>query len=1028
MLSALIGWSLENRLIVLVLTGLLILSGLWSLQNLAVDAIPDTSPIQVQVNTVAPSLSPEEMELQVTAQVERALAGIPGLSMMRSLSKFGFSQVILIFEDSTDIYRARQIVSERLLSVEIPDGVDPPTLGPITTGLGEIFHYLLTSKTRDLTELRTLHDWVVKPILASVPGIAEVNSWGGQVKQYHVLVDPAKLVEYGVRLSDLEEALRANNANVGGGALVQAGEQILVHGIGIAESTAEIGQIVIDTREGLPIRVSDVGSVQIGYEIRRGATTAEGQGEALLGLAFMLRGQNAREVTVALEDKLEEVRQAMPADVSLEVVYNRIELVRSVLATVRTNLIEGAGLVVLVLFVLMGSLRAGIITGLSIPLSMLFAFNAMYLFGIEGTLMSLGAIDFGIVVDSSIIIVENTVRRLGLRKDGEEFKDTIRQACLEVRRPTLFGEAIIMIVYLPILTLRGVEGHLFRPMALTFLFCLLGSLILSLTLMPVLASLFLSRKQQSRESWIMRGAQALYRPVLTSSIRHPLIILAASSLILGATVATAMKMGAEFIPRLSEGSIVANTVRLAGVSLDESIRYGTQLEKLLLETFPNEIDHIWTRTGTAEVATDPMGLEVSDVFITLHPRESWTAAKSQDELAGRMSATLSAMPGMRVVFSQPIEMRMTEMVAGTRADIALKIYGDDLAVLEDLGEQAEAILMQIPGATDIRVDQLTGLPVLQARLDHNALARYGARGEDVLAVLESVGGRKVGEIRENDRRFDLVVRLADEYRNSPKALEALVVETAGGATVPFADLARLEYSEGPATIQREWGDRSIAVQCNVRDRDVATFVEDLQARIEADLPLPPQYHTAIGGQFEHLLAARYRLMVVVPLALGLIFVLLYLTYGTLRDALLVSTKVPFAAVGGVFALYWRGMPFTISAAIGFIALFGIAILNGLVVVSTIKRMLAEGLSLTDAVVESSLVRLRPVLATAITDAAGFLPMAISLGVGAEVQRPLATVVIGGILSSTLLTLVVLPVLYSLFGPKHAIREPLDWAG
>jgi cobalt-zinc-cadmium resistance protein CzcA len=1026
MLSAIISWSLENRLVVLVLTALLAASGVWSLVHLQVDAFPDSSPVQVQVNTAAPNLSPEEVEQQITVPVELSLSGLPGLKAMRSISKFGLSQVVTIFEDTTDIYRARQVINERLQGVSMPQGIAAPEMGPISTGLGEVFHYLVTSPTRDVTDLRTLHDWVVKPILASVPGVAEVNAWGGRVKQYHVLVDPALLLKYGLSLDVLEEALRKNNANVGGGYVTQAGEGLLIHGIGLAASLEDIENIVIIAHEGVPVRVRDVAMVELGFETRRGATTAMGKGECVLGLAFMLSGENTRLVSQRLEAKMGEVREALPSDVRVDVVYNRIDLVRSVLLTVRNNLLEGAVLVIVVLFGLMGNFRAGLIAASSIPLSMLFAFNAMRLFGIEGSLMSLGAIDFGIVVDSTIIIVENAVKRIAESKNGKDFTATIREACIEVRRPTLFGEAIIMIVYLPILTLHGVEGKMFKPMAVTFLFCLLGSFILSLTLMPVLASLFLPRNMARRENWIMRLALWFYRPVLGWSLRARWLVLAASFALLGATAATALKLGTEFIPRLSEGSVVVNTVRLAGVSLEESIRYGEQIEKFLLERFPDEIQKVWTRSGTAEVATDPMGFELSDIFITLSPRERWRRARDQDHLVALMSHELESLPGMRAAFSQPIEMRMGEMVAGYRTDVAVKVFGDSLATLQTIAQKIESLLHGVRGNADVNTEQLTGLPVLQARLNQRTLARHGVEGSKVLEMIEAIGGSKVGEIREGQRRFALAVRLDERYRTNPNELGKILVPSVEGASLPLSELADIAYTEGPATVHRESGKRTIAVQCNVRGRDVGSFVNEVDQMVKTQVALPTGYYFEIGGQFEHMKDARDRLKVVVPLALALIFMLLYLTYNSLRDALLVSSKIPFAAVGGVFALYWRGMPFTISAAVGFIALFGVAILNGLVVVSYAKRLMTEGMGLQAAIRESALSRLRPVLATAVTAAAGFLPMALSHGVGAEVQRPLATVIIGGILSSTLLTLVVLPVLYSLFGKEQASPSERDW--
>ncbi len=1034
MLSAIIRWSLENRLIVLVLTGVLVVTGLWSLRKLPVDAFPDTTPVQVQVNTVAPNLSPKEVEQQITLGVELALAGLPHLKAMRSLSKFGFSQVIVIFDDEIDIYLARQVISERLQTIELPEGISPPTMGPISTGLGEVFHYILRSDTLGLTELRTAHDWVLKPILASVPGVAEVNSWGGLVKQYHVLVEPQRLIEHGLSMDNVRRALEANNRNVGGGNISQSGEIFLVHGIGLATGVEYLEKVPIETRDGVPVRVEDVAQVEVGHEIRRGAVTEGGEGEAILGLAFMLMGENTRVVSHALEDKLEEAKKSLPEGVDVEVVYNRITLVEEVLHTARTNLFEGAILVVAVLFMLMGNLRAGLITAMAIPLSMLFAFNMMLQCGIAGSLLSLGAIDFGVVVDSSIIMVENSVRRVSESKKGRNFIDIIRDACLEVRRPTMFGEAIIMIVYLPILTLEGVEGKMFRPMALTFLFVLLGSFILSLTLMPVLASIFLPKQIKKKESLIVRAVTRVYDPLLRFSLRVPLLILFVSTIILAATLHFGLKLGSEFLPKLSEGSIVANTVRLAGVSLEESVRYGTQIEKLLLGEYPDEVDKVWTRTGTAEVATDPMGLEVSDLFIRLHPRDEWKKAETQEALVNEMSETLSGLPGMRVIFTQPIEMRMAEMVAGVRADLAVLIFGDDLETLESLAADVDAILRTIPGNADVRVDQLTGQPILQADLKEEVLQRYGISGDEVLDIIEAVGGIEAGEIREGQKRFDLMIRLDEKYRNDPEALSSVVVPTPSGLSLPLERLVDIYYEEGPANIQREWGRRRVTVQCNVRGRDIASFVEEAREKIDNQVILPTEYYVDFGGQFQHLVEARQRLMVVVPLALALIFMLLYMSFNSLRDAVLIFTKVPFAVVGGVFALYWRGMPFSISAAVGFIALSGIAILNGLVVINYTKRLMLDGENLKDAVYHSSLRRLRPVLCTAITDAAGFIPMALSTGVGAEVQRPLATVVIGGVLSSTVLTLFVLPVLYSLFGkelktegetPIHNAETPIQ---
>lgn len=1015
MLSQIIEWSLNNRLLVLFLSLLLVLTGLWSLKELPIDAFPDTTPVQIQINTVTPSLSPEEIEQQVTLPVELAISGLPGLHVVRSVSKFGFSQVMAIFDDSIDIYLARQVVNERLQTVQLPVGIRPPELGPVSTGLGEVFHYVVSSSKRDLTELRTLHDWVVKPILRSVPGVAEINSWGGFVKQYQVLVDPLRLLKFNLGMDDLKEALENNNATMGGGNVIQAGEQVLVHGVGLVTTIPQIENIVITSHDGVPIKVRDVADVEVGHEIRRGAVTAMGQGEALLGLGFMLMGENTRIVAQRLEDRLEEVRQALPPDVKIDVVYNRMDLVDRVLHTARKNLFEGALLVIAILFALMGNLRAGLIVALSIPLSMLFAFNLMLKAGIAGSLLSLGAIDFGIVVDSSVIMVENSVRRIAEKLPGRSFIDTIKTASLEVRKPTLFGEAIIMIVYLPILTLEGVEGKLFRPMALTVIFCLLGSLVLSLTLMPVLASLFLPKRIKHRENFILRGVKFIYDPLLRLSMKARPLVLGLCLLLLAITIRVGMNIGTEFIPVLSEGSIVINTVRLAGVSLEESIRYGSQIEQTILRKFPDEVNKVWTRTGTPEITTDPMGLEVSDIFMTLKPREEWKKASSQEELVSAMGTELSTFPGMRMVFTQPIEMRLAEMTAGVRAELGVKVFGDDFQKLASIAQEIDALLRRIPGASDVSTEQLTGQPVFQATLDQEALARYGIPGRGVLEIIGSVGGLEAGEIREGQRRFDLVVRLKEEYRRNPDRIRDILIPNPNGASLPLSELASLRYIDAPSSIQREWGKRRITIQCNVRERDIGSFVKEARQKISEQVSLPTGYYIGFGGQFEHMVTAQQRLIVVVPLALGLIFFLLYMSFHSVRDAVLVLSGIPLATIGGVFSLYWRNIPFTISAGIGFIALAGIAVLNGLILVSYMKQLMEQGVSLKESVYQSALVRLRPVLATAIVDAAGFIPMALSTDVGAEVQRPLATVVIGGVISSTVLTLFILPVLYSLFG-------------
>ncbi len=1023
MLSRVITWSLEHRFLVVVLSLVLVGTGIEALYRLPIDAFPDTTPVQVQINTVAPSLSSLEVEQQITFPVEQAIGGLPGLTDVRSISKFGLSQVTVIFEDDTDIYFARQLVMERLQTVELPEGIPRPEMGPAATGLGEVYHYVVTGEDRSLEELTTIHDWVIKPRLRSVPGVAEVNTWGGELKQYHVLVDVTRLLKYDLGLDQVFEALRKNNLNVGGGTITQAGELHLVRGISLTTTIDEIGDIVIGADHGVPIRIRDVAQVEIGHEIRRGACTANGQGEVVLGLGFMLMGENSHEVTERLKQRMDEIRETLPEGVEIHPVYDRTDLVDQVIDTVQENLFAGAILVVAVLFVFLGNLRAGLIVASAIPLSMLFAFNSMLRFGIAGSLMSLGAIDFGLIVDSSVIMVENSVRKLADRDGRRSLIETVRDASIEVRRPTMFGELIIMIVYLPILTLEGVEGKLFRPMALTVIFALAGSLVLSLTLMPVLASLLLPRRIKKRENVLVRFAKWCYRPLVRLALRARVVFLAAAIVLLAGGAWLGSRIGSEFIPRLSEMGIVINTVRLSGVSLEESVRYGTQLEKLILERFRDEVRDVWVRTGTAEVATDPMGIELSDVFIALNPRESWTRARTQEELTESLRAELSGLPGMRMIFTQPIEMRVTEMIAGIRSDVGIKIFGDDLEKLRETAAEVERIVRTVPGNADVYTEQITGQPVLEIRVDQEAIARHGIPASHVMDMVETIGTRKVGEIREDQRRFALAVRLGEQYRTDPTAVARLLVPTASGERIPLARLAHIRQVEGPSTITREWQKRRIVVQCNVSGRDVGGFVDDLRNRLDAELTLAPDYEIRFGGQFEHLERAQTRLMIVVPLALALILLLLYTSTESLRDTLIIFTGAPFAALGGIVALWLRDMPFTISAGVGFVAVSGVAMLNGLVLVATIKQLRGEDVGLLEAVERSALMRLRPVLMTALVAGLGFVPMAFNTGVGAEVQRPLATVVVGGVISDNILTLLVLPALYALFGGGRSSASP-----
>ena len=1020
MLNAIIDWSLRHRLTVVGLTLATVVAGLLALRNLDIDAFPDTTPVQVQVNTVAPALGPEEIERQITGQVEQAIGGLPKVTGVRSISKFGLSQVVVVFADGTDIWFARQLIAERLTTVELPAGIDRPELGPVATGLGEVFHYIVRSSSADLTHARTVQDWMIKPALRSVSGVAEVNSWGGFEKQYEIRLEPERLAAHGLTLDGVLDHVRAGNVNVGGGVVQRGDSTWVVQGQGRLGSEADIGALVVAAKDGVAVRLRDVAEIGVGHAIRRGAVTADGRGEAVLGLGFLLMGENSHEVTSRLKAKLDELRPFLPPDIEVQVVYDRTELVDHVIDTVRRNLFEGGLLVVAVLFLFLGNLRAGLIVALAIPLSMMFAFDGMLRFSIAASLLSLGAIDFGLVVDSSVIMVENAVRRLNdPRERHRSHLEVVRDAAIEVRKPTMFGELIIIMVYLPILTLEGVEGKLFQPMALTVVFALIGSMILSLTLMPVLASWCLRRSPHVEgDPWPVRLATWFYRPCLRLALRHRLAVvgIAIGSVVIA--VVLFRGLGAEFIPRLSEGGIVANTIRLPGKDLLASTALNARIERLLLAEFPDEIRHAWTRLGTAEVATDPMGIELGDLFISLKPRAGWTKARTQTELSDRIARLLRDLPGQTVAMTQPIEMRINEMVSGARADVAIKLFGDDMDLLREKAAEIETALYGVDGSDGISVEQTTGQPALRIRADPEALARHGIPVGEVMEMVEAIGGIHLGEVVEGQVRFPLVARLASDIRNDPDRLAEVPILAAGGERLPLGSVTRIEATQEPLTITREWGQRRIVIQCNVVERDVASFVADAQAAIAKEVVLPPgRWRIEWGGQFENLERARTRLALVVPVALLSIFLLLRWSLGSTKLAILVYTAVPVAAVGGVAGLWLRGMPFSISAAVGFIALAGVAVLNGLVMVTFIRQLRRQGMPLSEAIEQGSLVRLRPVLMTALVAALGFVPMALATGMGAEVQRPLATVVISGILSSTLLTLFLIPVLYGWFEPK-----------
>ncbi len=1028
MLAQIITWSLNHRWLVLAMTVLLCIAGGWSLAQLNVDAFPDTTPIQVQINTVAPALVPEEIERQISFPVELAMGGLPGIDSLRSISQFGLSQVVVTFRDGTDIYFARQLINERLAGVELPDGITRPEMGPVSTGLGEVFHYLVVPEAGDLTAARTLQDWTVKPSLRPVPGTAEVNSWGGLKKQFQVRVRPYDLIKYDLTFQDIVAAVPANNLNVGGGNLAQGGDTVLVHGVGRTVDTRQIQNIVLTSKDGVPIRVQDVADVTISHEIRRGLVTANGQGEVVLGLGFMLMGENSYAVTTRLRDKFTDLQETLPVGYHLQPVYDRTKLVDRVIETVKNNLCEGAFLVVLILYLLLGKLRAGLIAAMAIPLAMMFGFCGMYSMGIAASLLSLGAIDFGIVVDSSVVVIENIIRRLAHAGPvtGNERLQIIRDAAVEVRTPTVFGQLIILIVYLPILTLEGVEGKMFRPMALTVMFILLGSLVLSLTLTPVLSNWILPRRLEEKDVWLVRLARNAYRPLLTLGLRFRLAVLLMAVAALSFSGLLAMNFGSEFVPKLSEGDLVIGILRAPGTSLETSAQINTKMERVLLEAFPDEITAVWSRTGSPEVATDAGALEATDMFISLKPRSEWTSARTQTELVGLMEPRINAVPGQIVWFTQPIEQRINEMISGVRADVALKLFGDDFDRLVPKARELQQVLSRIEGVADLTVEQVTGQPILRIKVRQDDLARYGVPAETVLAMIEAIGGKPVGEVIEGQLRYPLVVRLPEELRSGAEVMGQILLPTPRGERIPLSRLADIELVSGPKLVSREWGQRRITIQCNVRGRDVGSFVAEAQQRLFSEVDLSRDFRLEWGGQFENMQRAQQRLTIVVPAALCLIIGLLYATYRRLIDTLFVFASVPFACVGGIIALALREMPLSISAAVGFITLSGVSVLNSMILVSALRPRMNAGEHPLDILPEVAGDCLRTVIMTALVASVGFIPMALSQGTGAEVQRPLATVVIGGVMSSSLMTLLILPVMYS-YLPRVRFTRPIETA-
>ncbi len=1019
-MESVVRFALRERSLIVLLTAVLVGAGAWSFWLLPIDAVPDITNVQVQVNTEARALAPVEIERLITFPIETAMGGLPGVEEVRSLTRSGLSQVTVVFWDGTDIYFARQLVLERLQEAkeQLPPGVGEPMMGPISTGLGEIFLYTLDGTGRSPMELRTIQDWMIRPRLRTVAGVAEVNSVGGFRKEYDVLVDPARLASYGLTFQEVFAALAANNANAGGAYIEHKGEQYVVRGVGLAQTAADLQSIVIATADGVPVYISNVAEVVLGEELRVGAATERGH-EAVQGTALMLMGENSRTVAVRVREKLREIQKTLPADVTIRPLYDRSYLVNETLHTVRNNLLEGAALVIAILLIVLANVRASLIVASVIPLSMLFAATAMVQAGVSGNLMSLGAIDFGLIVDGAVVMVENIVRRLGERRrelggglPAEERHRVIEASAVEMARPVTFAVAIIMIVYLPILTLRGIEGKMFRPMAFTVLFALAASLVLALTIVPVLCSLAFGARTAEDETRLVRGAKRLYAPLVERSWRGRWwLVLGASALV---TVAVWLfpRLGAEFLPTLDEGAVAIEIIRLPSISLTQAVEMQEELEKALLEL--PEVENVFARIGTAEVATDPMGPNRGDIYVMLRPRREWNGVRTKAELVRKMQERLARLPGQFYQFSQPIELRFNELLSGVRADVAVKIFGEDIAVLKRLAARVREILAEVRGAADVLVEAVAGQPVLEIAVDRQAIARYGVNVVDVLSLVEiAIGGKMAGQIIEAEQRSDLIVRLPSDVRRRIDELGQLTVKTPAGALIPLGELARIETVEGLSLINREHGERRVAALCNVRGRDLGGFIADVKARIVAELEpeMPPGYYVEYGGQFENLEAARRRLAVVVPVALGLILFLLFRAFGSARQALLIFTGVPLAVSGGVFSLAFRGLPFSISAGVGFIALSGVAVLNGVVMVNYFNHLREQGKPLRDAVFDGALTRLRPVLMTALVASLGFVPMALATGTGAEVQRPLATVVIGGLVSSTLLTLVVLPALY-----------------
>jgi len=1038
MTRKLVDLSLDNRFLVIVFWLLVAVAGVDSLLKLPIDAVPDVTNVQVQVLTNSPGIAPEEVEQLISFPVETAMSGLPRVEEIRSVSKFGLSVVTVVFEEGADIYWARQLVGERLTEAreQIPEGYGEPEMGPISSGLGEIYQFEVrgepmckpgepdTDACYSPMELRTTLDWFVNYQLRSVPGIVEVNSFGGELKTYQITLDPDALVAYRLSVGDVFEAVGRSNRNVGGGYIAHGGEQYLIRGEGLIETLDDIENIVLahDDRDGTPIYVRQVGQVELAPMIRQGAVTRDGRGEAVVGIVMMLQGENSRVVVDAVKEKIEQIRPTLPEGITIDTFYDRTELVRRTIATVVKNLSEGGLLVILVLLLLLGNVRAGLIAAVSIPLSMLGGFIIMRFTGISGNLMSLGSIDFGLVVDGSVILIENVIRRLHERRhENEPLVEKVREAAHEVTRPVVFAVGIITLVFLPILGLRGVEGKMFGPMAATLIYVLTFSLLCALTLVPVLCSMFLT-KVSEREPLLFRLLKTKYVPALDFALRRRGLTVATAIIVFLVSVALVPFMGAEFIPRLDEGALAMQIWRAPSISLEQSNEISGIAERVLLEKFPDEIETVVSRTGRAEIATDPMGVEISDTYIILRPRDEWRFDSREELVAAIDEAMRDSVPGAIFSYSQPIELRVSELLSGVRSDVAIHVYGDDLDGLKEKADEIVAAVQKIDGAADVKAEQTTGLPMMRVRIDRRAIARYGIHPSDVLDVIETVGGKPIGVILEGQRRFDLQVRFDEGVRADLDQIRDLRVAAPSGEDapprlIPLSQLAAINIEDGPAQISRDRISRRISVEANVRGRDLASFVAEARAVVDDEVDLPPGWTLEWGGQFENLEEASSRLATLIPLSLVMIFMLLYTTFGSARLGTMIFLNIPIAATGGVFALLLRGYPLSISAGVGFIALAGVATMNGLVLVSHVETYRKEGLALTEALYRGATEKMRAMILAPLVAGLGFLPMAIATSAGAEVQRPLATVVIGGLVTSTLLTLLVLPVLYRWFAAR-----------